>query len=538
MTLSHRWPPHAGQYPMLKSSTLTQFQRGINTQRLPRIFQEAMELACDLRIQYIWIDSLCIRQDEDDLSDWEKEALTMHKVYAHGFLNVSATFSSDGTGSLFYRSRSWAASRPPQIKLNVNGELQEVYLVDCDIWNKDITDAPLQKRAWVFQERFLARRVLHFGPSQVGWECYETEALELLPNGIPSPLMAGSHSKSQMSRSVRESSCSNIPISRSDPDSAVATTMTLSSANEVSLLEWRRRLIEDYSKCQMTYAKDKLIAFFGVGNSEILTQRTSDQYTSGMWRSSLIYDLAWQRIYNETPMPAALHNPEFHAPSWSWASFDGEVAFPADSAMPEPPYQFATVSDISDDPLRSGMTTFLRQNETSGGECYIDIECFLFQLSLVWSVNGDIEGITLNQFKITFMNDAAYLEEDCEGEINNFVGNFVDLNEDSSVAEERSLKRLAEVGNLFLVPLYLTKLYFQGMVVARQGYKKEVYCRIGAVQIALSAHIGEVASDIPTGIMPELPWKVNEDAMNLITYMERLPRQPEEIGDYRRIRIV
>jgi len=537
MTLSHRWPAHPGQYPMLTSSTLAQFQRVINTQRLPRSFQETMELACNLRIKYIWIDSMCILQDEDDLSDWENEALTMHRVYAHSFLNVSATFASDGTESLFYRSKSWATTRPPQIKLNVNGRSQEVYVVDCDLWNKEITDAPLLKRAWAFQERFLARRVLHFGSSQVGWECCEAEALEVLPNGVPFPLMAGSNCKSSMLRGLRELSCSNTSIQRSNPNLGAATTMTLPSPNEIEIFAWRCRLIEDYSKCQMTYAKDKLIAFFGVAKSEILTQRTSDQYIAGMWTSSLVYDLAWQRIYNGTPLPTALQSPEFHAPSWSWASFDGEVAFPVSPLTSEPPSPFAVIVNISDDPLGNGMRMFSRHNKASEGRCYIDIECFLLQLSLIWSVNGDIDGIMINKFDITFMNDGADLENHRKEEIED-LGNFIDLNEDPSVAEDGSLKRLAQSGNLFLVPLFATRYFFEAMVVARLGYEHEVYCRKGAVEIALNAQTGNSAPSMTRREALELPWKANKGATYLISYIESSSRQIGETGDYHRIRVV
>jgi hypothetical protein len=34
-----------------------------------------------------------------------------------------------------------------------------------------VNDAPLNSRAWVFQERALSRRILHFANDQIYWQC-------------------------------------------------------------------------------------------------------------------------------------------------------------------------------------------------------------------------------------------------------------------------------------------------------------------------------------------------------------------------------
>jgi len=108
----------------------------------------------------------------------------MEKVYSRAFLNVSATISRDGFESLF-QERSWSSILPSEIKLDVNGSLLKYYVVDGDTWSDEIANAPLNQRGWVFQERFLARRVLHFGQRQLGWEYPELNALEIFPNGLP-----------------------------------------------------------------------------------------------------------------------------------------------------------------------------------------------------------------------------------------------------------------------------------------------------------------------------------------------------------------
>ena len=61
--------------------------------------QDAITLTRQLNIQYIWIDSLCVIQDDE--SDWPTEATKMAGIYANTELVISAASSSDGTGGLF-----------------------------------------------------------------------------------------------------------------------------------------------------------------------------------------------------------------------------------------------------------------------------------------------------------------------------------------------------------------------------------------------------------------------------------------------------
>jgi Heterokaryon incompatibility protein (HET) len=165
MTLSHRWGHQP--YTKLESSTMVQLQNAIDITNLPQVFQDAIKIAQHLDIHYLWIDALCIKRDQDDHSDWKSESQNMDKIYSSAFLNVSATTSLDGSESLF-QGRSCRPILPSRIQLEVNGLLQNYCVFDGDIWYDDIASAPLNQRGWVFQERFLARKVLHFGQRQMG----------------------------------------------------------------------------------------------------------------------------------------------------------------------------------------------------------------------------------------------------------------------------------------------------------------------------------------------------------------------------------
>lgn len=66
---------------------------------LSETFQDAITLTRQLRVQYIWIDSLCIVQD--DRYDWETESATMAAVFQNAYLTIAASLAADSSGGCF-----------------------------------------------------------------------------------------------------------------------------------------------------------------------------------------------------------------------------------------------------------------------------------------------------------------------------------------------------------------------------------------------------------------------------------------------------
>jgi len=95
--LSHRW---GAKHPLTTiTANLEEHQRRIPLEKLPQTFQDAIELTRRLGIRYIWIDSLCIVQD--DASDWADESKQMGTIYERSYLTIAATSAPDGDGGLF-----------------------------------------------------------------------------------------------------------------------------------------------------------------------------------------------------------------------------------------------------------------------------------------------------------------------------------------------------------------------------------------------------------------------------------------------------
>lgn len=181
MTLSYRWSLHPRL--LLLSSNLESFQFGNPIEQLPLTFRDAVVVARHFGVRYLWIDCLCIIQNSDN--DWEAEAPMMRDVYANSLCNIAASASRDPDGGLF-RERDPKKIRPWMVKSTLSsGSMEKHFMLSCGYWETQLMHGGLHERGWVFQECFLAPRVLYFAKNQVLWECSETHGCEAFPEGIP-----------------------------------------------------------------------------------------------------------------------------------------------------------------------------------------------------------------------------------------------------------------------------------------------------------------------------------------------------------------
>jgi hypothetical protein len=79
--------------------TINIWKRKIPWDELPKTFRDAIIISRNLGIEYMWIDSLCIVQD--DPRDWELEAAKMGEIYSNAFLVIAASSSVDGDSGCF-----------------------------------------------------------------------------------------------------------------------------------------------------------------------------------------------------------------------------------------------------------------------------------------------------------------------------------------------------------------------------------------------------------------------------------------------------
>lgn len=291
ISLSHCWGDNVSI--SLTHANITSMADGIRFQDLPKTFQHALTVTRDLKCRYIWIDSLCIIQDSHE--DWLQESAQMHRVYSNSYVNIAASAASNSTKGLFF-SRNLNFMLPLVITIG-----QASYSIDpppLDI-NAVIEKSPLNCRAWVYQERFLSRRTLHFTASQLFWECKMCSMCESNPE------------KNRLTLSSRL--YPRLLSHRLNKKGVGRVFATFELWNEV---------VRDYSRCKLTKETDRLVAISGVAASWLEITSTDDEYLAGIWRKTLPYSLLWEVTGERSPQTSYI------APSWSWASVLGQAQVP------------------------------------------------------------------------------------------------------------------------------------------------------------------------------------------------------------------
>ncbi|RDW56542.1 hypothetical protein BP6252_14113 [Coleophoma cylindrospora] len=311
VTLSHCWGTM--QITRLTDELLNQFLEELPISELPQTFQDAIDvvkrMAPDFGVQYLWIDSLCIIQAQPTLEDWLLEAPRMADVYGNAFCNIAATAAKDGRTGLF-SERQTTSILPLYVRFkNFNGvgedEFVDALCINPDRLKSNVDEAPLNRRAWVFQEKLLSARVLQFGRDEVFWACQCSTASESFPRGerMLELKWKPETTKSNHVRGLEEFGGDQ------DADSGLYQVWSI--------------LVEDYCKRQLSFPQDKLVAFSGIAQ-RLQPYFKNSRCIAGIWEHQLAKQLLWSI---ESPVLERVKAPasQYLAPSWSWASVEGSV---------------------------------------------------------------------------------------------------------------------------------------------------------------------------------------------------------------------
>jgi hypothetical protein len=289
-----------------------QHMSNINWAELNQIFKDAIAITKRIGCQWIWIDCLCIIQDDE--LDWKEESSKMADIYSNSFLNVAATFSATSTGSCFsdrkfYHSdqnnpkptnKAWSTEilddgHAPSMGLcvRISHCLCHQHITgDSELLRRQAS--PLLDRAWVLQERLLAPRTLHFGSSEMTWECNSCLACEC--GGI-----SETQTRTRGLKIAFAYVCQN-RVPRED------------------ILDLWRKIVEAYTSLSLTQLSDTPNAIAGLA-SRIFSKLGSD-YIAGNWAEDLPQALLWLVIGNRQPGCERRHSLAMipSIPTWSWMS--------------------------------------------------------------------------------------------------------------------------------------------------------------------------------------------------------------------------
>ncbi|PNP42258.1 hypothetical protein TGAMA5MH_05940 [Trichoderma gamsii] len=293
--LSHRWTQETPTKSLLTNNLPDRKQNGMPMASLPEMMQDAVSVLQRLGIEYVWIDCLCIVQDDKD--DWKKEASLMASIYQNADLTIAASWC-DRVGQRLFRDHSAPHESAVDVA-EINGQSifirrrnphfswmgNESFWFDHAMTDDPDVEWPTLTRGWVYQEQLLSRRMLHFTRNELVWECLETTQCE-----------CGWHDNNNVRRQGETGS-----YKRAASDKTWA------------------EVIKEYAKRPLTVPTDRLPALGGIAKTIAVAKGyDTEEYLCGLWEKEL-EGIFW---YLTEPPRGPRSNPQI--PTWSWASVDGD----------------------------------------------------------------------------------------------------------------------------------------------------------------------------------------------------------------------
>lgn len=260
---------------------------------LPKTIKDAIDLVRELGELYLWVDSLCIIQDDEE--DKANQITAMNIVYGSAILTIAGT-SGDNADAGLAGAQTQSRTFTQRVE-----KVQGLFLANRPpTFDKAIDQSPWNTRAWTFQERILSSRVLYVADSRCFFTCCHRpdsfmESVDDTESGLKSkslPTLLSDFSRNFIPRS-----------------------------QAVNVLSYSRT-VGDYTSRQLTYVSDILNAFEGVAARFRPLFRSDLLF--GIPRSELDSQILWQP---DGPMRRR-RDPQSSLPifpSWSWAGWVGKL---------------------------------------------------------------------------------------------------------------------------------------------------------------------------------------------------------------------
>ncbi|RKK27411.1 hypothetical protein BFJ66_g16668 [Fusarium oxysporum f. sp. cepae] len=264
--------------------------KGFKITDLPQTFRDAIEVARELKVHYLWIDSLCIKQGPD--GDWKDEAKGMEDVYSSAYCTLAATSAVDSNAGFLKRGASNVYVQ------DGSGQHISVSTNRCD-FDEEVEQATLNTRAWVMQERLLSCRTIHFGARQMYFECGSGVYCE------------------DMTRLKSSAGNKYFKLDPKFPD-------RLRTSGFHSTISFIQSFLEDYSKRGLSKPTDRAVAISGL--AQRIERALSCEARYGVFEFFFHRNLLWQRSDLEKTERIKYEESD-KVPSWSWMAYPGGIKF-------------------------------------------------------------------------------------------------------------------------------------------------------------------------------------------------------------------
>ncbi|KAI1458228.1 heterokaryon incompatibility protein-domain-containing protein [Annulohypoxylon moriforme] len=299
--LSYVWgkmaPPKA--YKILHDGQLVRSYLPVSHE-LPKTIQDAISLTRGLDVRYLWVDALCIDQEDDD--EVREQISQMDRIYSSARLTIVAAYGRDSNAGLPGLAPKSRLVLQSGLSLGSIGLIMSLSHKKAILANTTITDGSWwNQRGWTYQEMLLSRRCLIFTAYQVYFNCRsctsseDTVVSERSDYGSRNPIESYAKSNARMIRK-----------------------------GFVTLLPYAT-VLEQYSTRRLTVGSDCLYAC----DSALKSLGALMQSPMFWGLPTSVFDAAlwWEPDYRDEPGQSRGHRRRSFFPSWSWASIRGKITY-------------------------------------------------------------------------------------------------------------------------------------------------------------------------------------------------------------------
>ena len=305
VALSYCW---GGPQPLVTTKqNINAHSRAIPAHLLPKTISEAIIVSRKMGMRYLWVDALCILQD--DLVDKSKEIAVMGSIYKGATFTLAAASAQKVTDGFLSKAKvdNYLVKLPFYLDKESSGT---VYIKSDEgehNWHEDDT---LFTRGWTLQEMLLAPRMLIFDSNQLILKCGEMDYESALPTYITSQHL-----------------CDSLP----SPVFGIPERIFNKTQEEWYLFRQRTlwpELIEKFSMRDLSIYSDRLPALAGIAHE--LSLYWGGTYVAGLWKDLLNEHLAWKKHFyrpSDPKFPDLDISKRIGRPTWSWATLPHAVQF-------------------------------------------------------------------------------------------------------------------------------------------------------------------------------------------------------------------
>ena len=303
---------------------------------LPQTIVDAIDVARELGVDFIWIDALCIVQD--DPNDLREQISSVALIYRSAIFTIIAAYGNDcNAGLAGYRPGTRKFEQKEVVVIPPGDQHPGMSLVStCKSYRyppvrfsrneEDLDLSVWNTRGWTLQERVLSRRNLVFTKEQAMWVCdgaffceesyFEHPDLEKRSN-------IRSVDEIALRWALFKKTASAASFQSID-GAVLATSQQRFWAKYQNLVTW-------FTERSFTYPGDAFDGFRGI--TDALERLSGEKFLWGHPRSRFGFSLFWEPAFNVVPrrrtelttLPMTSLDTNVTFPSWSWLGWTSQV---------------------------------------------------------------------------------------------------------------------------------------------------------------------------------------------------------------------